>query len=110
MIDRLLEVALTLDLDAGLIDAPVPANRALVTPERLLQHRKQFYGPTMHGRMIDQYAAFFHHLFQISHTQPADPVLPHAHQHCIKRVVNAGHGRSQGPPHQRCHSSRSLES
>jgi hypothetical protein len=99
-----------LDLDVGLIDAPAPANRALVTPERRLRHRKQFDGPTMHGRMIDLDAALSHHLFQISHTQPVGHVPPHAHQHYIKRVVQAfkyaRQGRSQGLLHQSCHWSR----
>ena len=47
------KLPVTLDLDVGLIDTPAPANRALVMPERFRQHRKQFDGPTMHGRMID---------------------------------------------------------
>jgi hypothetical protein len=39
--------------------------------------------------MIDLDATLGHHLFQISHAQPVGRVPAHAHQHDIKRMVQA---------------------
>ena len=58
-----------LDFDVCLIHAPATADRALVFPGHLLHERQETNRPPVDRRMVDRYAALFHHLLEVPVTQ-----------------------------------------
>jgi hypothetical protein len=78
--DGPIEVApLSPDPDIGLVHPPgpgLPIRDLSVPPGLLVQLRSIFLDPAVDGAVIDRYAAFGHHFFQIAVAEPVAAVPP----------------------------------
>lgn len=78
--DGPIEVApLSPDPDIGLVHPPgpgLPIQDLSVPPGLLVQLRSIFLDPAVDGAVIDRYAAFGHHFFQIAVAEPVAAVPP----------------------------------
>ena len=79
---------LAADLDAGLVHAPAPADRAVTPPKHRYRHRQDLERPAVHRGAIDEHAAFDHHLLDVAQAQRIRGIPTYAHQHDLQRRVH----------------------
>jgi hypothetical protein len=90
---------LTVDLDVGLVHAPARAQWPLAPAKHGGQHRHDLDCPAMYRRVVDDHAAFLHHLFEVAKAQRIRHIPAHAREHHFQRIAHPLDHRAQRCDH-----------